>query len=208
MEFTNTSDLNSEQLRAMFERHLDGWPHRSLTVVVRHTRSRPFSGLCDYRRKRFHINIGRTVQYPYEISTHLARAKSNARYWWKEIYRVRIRDAYQLALFVFLHELFHWLVKQAGRNTRRKESMCDRFAARILVEQYGATVIDRNGHPVERAAWDFQDLDRFVARARRLTQAEKIARRRPRKILVPAPVSPPANPTCPGGQLLLFPIIP
>lgn len=204
MEFTNTSDLNSDPLRAMFERHLDGWPHRSLTVIVRHTRSRPFSGLCDYRRKRFHINVGRNVEYPYEIRTHLARAQSDARYWWKEIYRIRVRDAYQLALFVFLHELFHWLVKQAGRNTRRKESMCDRFAARILVDQYGATVIDRGGHPVERSAWDFQDLDRFVARARRLTLAEKAVRRRTRKIPVPPPVSTPTIPTLPSGQLLLF----
>ena len=45
--------------------------------------------------------------------------------------------------------------------------MCDRFAARVLTDRYGCPVIDRRGRPVDRAAWDFQDLDRFVAAAPR-----------------------------------------
>jgi hypothetical protein len=201
MRLTNRTTLSSERLQALFEQQIDGWPHRSLDVFIRYTRSRPVSGLCDYRRKRIHVNISRNLCFPYDIATHLARSQSNARYWWKEIYRLRVADEYQVALFVFLHELFHWLVRQAGRNTRRKEAMCDRFAARVLVDQYGASVLKRNGQPVERADWDFQDLNRFVSRARRLTRAELAARSAAR-----VPVVTPKAPVSADGQWLLFPV--
>ncbi len=80
-----------------------------------------------------------------------------------------------MVLFVFLHELYHFLVKRARRNPRQKESMCDRFAARYLVERFGATVRDSSGRIVPREAWDFQDLERFVAAARDRRAREGVA---------------------------------
>jgi hypothetical protein len=100
------------------------------------------------------------------MGTNLARARSNARHWWKPTYVIELSDAYQLALFVFLHELYHWLIYRAGRNIRQKESMCDRFAARALVDDWGTPISDGHNRPVPRTVWDFQDLDGFVVAAR------------------------------------------
>ena len=200
MKLVNATALSTERLAAMIAEQIDGWSHRSLSVHIRYSRGRDFSGVCSYARKCIRVNIGRHLRFPYDVQTYLARAQSNARVWWREIYRLRVADAYQLVLFVFLHEFYHWLVRQARRNTRQKESMCDRFAARVLVDRYGATVRDRGGRPVSREEWDFQDLERFVARARRMKRGELVAARAAR-VALPSSVR--------GGrddQLLLFPL--
>ncbi len=199
MRFRNATTLSDDRLLRMMAEHVDGWPHRSLDVSLQYSRGRDFSGLCDYRARRIRINIGRHVRFPYDIRTHIARARSNARVWWREIYTLRVADAEQLVFFVFLHEFYHWLVKQARRNTRQKEGMCDRFAARILVDRYGATVRDRHGRPVPREEWDFQDLEGFVSAARRKTRAATLLTRAAR---APLPAAPPVR----DGQLLLFPL--
>jgi hypothetical protein len=113
------------------------------------------------------------VRYPYRLGTHVAKARSNRTHWWRETYHIVVADAYQLVLFVYLHELYHVLVKLAGRSPRCKESRCDRFAARVLVDQYGCRITDGHGRPVPRVQWDFEDLDRMVAgpRSRRPRRA-------------------------------------
>ncbi len=166
MRICNTTALSTRRLTAMFQSCVDGWPHELLTVSIRYSRGADFSGTCNYEKKRIHVNIGRHVGFPYRAPTHLARARSNRTHWWKPVYAVELADGYQLVLFVFLHEFYHWLIKQAKRNIRQKESMCDRFAARALVAMYGVNVHDPDGGFVSRDQWDFQDLDRFVAAAR------------------------------------------
>ncbi len=187
MKLRNTTSLDSDRLERMFRRHAEPWPNDRLSVWVRYSRGAEFSGTCYYGRHQIYVNIGRQNRYPYAIRTHIARSQSNRRYWWKEIYTVEATDGCQLALFVFLHEYFHWLIKRARRNTRQKESMCDRFATRILVEGYGAAVRDEAGSPVAREDWDFQDLDRFVAGAMPKRRVRRAAR-----VVVPSP---------PDGQL-------
>lgn len=201
MILSNTTELCTDRLAAMLAEQLAGWPHRALEVRVRHSRGRDFSGLCDYRARRIHINLRRHLDFPYEVKTYLARARSNARIWWRDIYRLRVADKYQLALFVFLHELYHWLVRQARRNTRQKEAMCDRFAARALVDRFGAVVSDGRGRPVPRAEWDFQDLEGFVAAARRKPAAVRVIHRPARAALPDDRSRPPHD-----GQFLLFPL--
>ena len=176
MKFRNTTCLDSDRLEQMLRRHAEPWPHDRLSVSVRYSRGADFSGTCYYGKHQIYINIGRHVQYPYAIRTHIARAQSNRHYWWKDIYSVEVSDGCELALFVFLHEYFHWLIKRARRNTRQKESMCDRFAARVLVDVYGAFVRGESGEPVPREDWDFQDLDRFVAAAMPKRRVRKAAR--------------------------------
>jgi len=186
MEFHNTTSLDSVRLAAMFRRHADPWPHDRLKVTVRYSRGAEFSGTCHYGTHRIYVNIGRRNRYPYPIRTHIARAECDHRYWWKEIYTVEAKEAYHLALFVFLHEFYHWLIKRAKRNTRQKESMCDRFATRAMVDVYGAAVRDESGRPVPREAWDFQDLFGFVAAALPKRPARPAARVvLPRAIHVP-----------------------
>ncbi|MCK6483194.1 MAG: hypothetical protein HUU22_06950 [Phycisphaerae bacterium] len=161
----NATHLDTRRLEALFRQCAAPWPLDGLDVRVRYTRSSPFSGLCVYQTGRIHVNIGRRNRYPYAIRTHVARAKTTRRAWWRPMHVVHVSDAYQLALFIFLHELYHWLIRKARRNTRQKEGRCDRFAVRALVERFGVSVLDHEGRPVPRDSWDFQDLDAFVARA-------------------------------------------
>ena len=205
MLLRNTTHLSTARLEALilpFERL---WRCGQLTILVRYSRGADFSGSCLYARRRLHVNIGRHITFPYRLSTYLARARSNRRCWWKEEYTLELADACQLAYFVFLHELYHWLVKKAGRNTRQKESMCDRFAARALVEEFGCPVRDSRGRPVPRESWDFQDLDRFVAAARRKPRTRSVLpadSRAARQPLTPGGIR--ALPLSAAGQLLLF----
>jgi len=166
MRVRNSTQLSAARMIDMFLSATEGWPHDDLGVLVRYSRGADFSGSCHYATNRIYVNLGRRNRYPYALRTHLARARSDDRSWWREVYTLEISDPYQLALFVFLHEFYHYLVRRARRNTRQKESMCDRFAARTLVDCYGARVLDPRGTPVGRRDWDFQDLDGFVSRAR------------------------------------------
>lgn len=165
MDFANVTDLDSRRLERLFLRHTVPYRHDRLAVRVRYTRRAEFSGTCFYQTSRIFVNIGRRVVYPYRLVTHVAKSRCNATHWWREAYRLVVADAYQLALFIYLHELFHFLVKAARRNTRRKEAMCDRFAVGVLVDQYGCLLLDSRDNAPARASWDFQDLRGFVAAA-------------------------------------------
>lgn len=167
VRFRNLTALDTDRLLRMIREAAGDWPLDGLDVTIRDSRSADFSGTCFYKTGRIYVNVGRHVSYPYPLKTYLARARSSRGRWWREIYSIVVQDPYQLVLFVFMHELYHWLVRQARRNTRQKEARCDRFAARALVDQYGLVVLDSHALPVARNEWDFQDLDGFVAAVHR-----------------------------------------
>lgn len=173
MKFSNNTDLQTHRLTEMIHRAIDGWSLEGLSVAIRFSRGADFSGSCHYVPPRIFVNLGRHIRYPYLLRTHIARARSEARSWWRELYTIELADGYQLVLFIFLHEFYHWLIRKARRNGRQKEGRCDRFAARVLVNDYAASVRDTKGHLVPRAAWDFQDLEGFVAAARPRVRAER-----------------------------------
>jgi hypothetical protein len=165
MDFRNSTDLDSTRLYAMFLRHTAPYRHDRLKVYVRYSRGADFSGTCYYRESRILVNLGRRNCYPYSLNTNIAKAQSTHNGWRREVYQLIVANAEQLALFVYLHELFHYLVNQAKRSPRRKEAMCDRFAARALVDHHGCRVRRSTGRPVRRESWDFKDLDTFIAAA-------------------------------------------
>lgn len=173
MDFANSTALNSAFIENMLLWHTWPYCHYALTVRVRYSRGAAFSGTCYYATSRLFINLGRQTTYPYLLGTHIARARSGRTHWWRETYRLVITTPYQLVLFVYLHELYHWLVKAAGHNQRRKESMCDRFAARVLVDDYGVAVLDASGAPAERCRWDIGNVHAFVAKAPRVAPATR-----------------------------------
>ncbi|MCG3126680.1 MAG: hypothetical protein CHACPFDD_01532 [Phycisphaerae bacterium] len=175
MHFINRTRLDSGRLLDSFLRFTHPWRHEELRVVVRDSRGADFSGACYYRDARIFINLGRHNRYPYALTTHVARATNHRTHWRRELYVIELDNAYQLALFIYLHELFHYLVKRAGRCTRRKEAMCDRYAARALVDHLGCSVRDEDGALVPRSVWDFQDLDRFVAAAPRAPELRGVS---------------------------------
>jgi len=165
MDFHNATHLDGRRLYQTFLRHTAPYRHDRLQVRVRYSRRADFSGTCYYREPRIYVNLGRHNRYPYTFGTHIAKAHATRWGWRREIYVLTVVGAEQLALFVYLHELFHYLVRAAGRSPRRKEAMCDRFATRVLVDHYGCVVRRRGGGPVRRELWDFMDLDAFVAAA-------------------------------------------
>lgn len=195
MDFRNTTHVDSDELLDAIHHAIDGWPSEKLIVRIRYSRGAEFSGTCYYGSNRIFVNLGRRNKYPYRLLTHIARPRANRTHWWRELYSVEIASPLELVLFVFLHEFYHWLVKQARRNVRQKEGRCDRFATRVLVDHYGAEVRDARGRIVSRDAWDFQDLDGFVAAARR-----KITPRHVQPLLLPSaaatkPSRPPKKPS-------------
>ncbi len=192
IDFHNSTDLSGETLLDLCREGLAGWSLRPITVRVRYSRGADFSGTCFYGDRRIYVNIGRHVAYPYLMGTNLARAKTIGRRWYKPIYTLELNNAYELAIFVFMHELYHLLIKRARRNTRQKESMCDRFAARFLVERFGSTVRDHRGRMAPREAWDFQDVESFVAAARVRRAARRPIQRKSKPV------------ERRDGQLLLF----
>ena len=165
IDFRNTTSLDSARLLQLMQEAIDGWAVGTITVRVRYSRGADFSGTCYYADRRILINIGKHVRYPYAMATYLGRTRKTEQGWSKPVCVVHIEDGYQLALFVFLHELYHLLVKLARRNTRQKESMCDRYAARLLVDRLHVSVTDGAGRFVPRDSWDFQDLEGFVEAA-------------------------------------------
>ncbi len=203
MQFHNRTELDTDRLRDMCLSAVSGWRLRNLRVFVRYSRGADFSGTCYFRRATIYVNLGRHVQFPYQMGTLVARAVTSGNRWWRPRMTIDLADAYQLALFVFLHETYHWLIHVARRNRRQKEAMCDRFATRVLLDRYGTTLRDRYGRVVPRDAWDFQDLDGFVAAAR--------SKRPVHSVLGVMPPPPPASvtvlrpPVSADGQLLLFP---
>jgi hypothetical protein len=165
--FSNTTSLDTHRLRWLFESATAPWPMDGLTVRVRWSRGADFSGSCYYQTGRIFVNLSRRLTYPYSMSTYIGKTVSRGQNWWKPLYTIELTDGYQVALFVLMHEFYHWLVKRARRNTRQKESMCDRFAARALVDGCGAIVRRPDGAIADRAEWDFQNLNAFVAGAMR-----------------------------------------
>lgn len=183
MDFSNRTALDSQRLFELFDRFSAPYDHGELTVSVRDSRGAAFSGACYYASARLTINLSPRNRYPFVLATHAAKATTTTRGWQRELLRLSVADAYQLALFIYLHELYHYLVKTAGRSPRRKEGMCDRFATRVLVDAFGCALRGTDGRIVERDAWDFQDLHGFVRSAPRVAAAPVPRREIPVRIL-------------------------
>jgi hypothetical protein len=194
MHLTNRTHLDTDVLHRGMLTAAEGWPLTRLRVHVRYSRGADYSGTCYYRQSIIYINLGRDLVYPYRLGTSVAPAKSNARHWWKPVYTLELADGYQVVLFVFLHELYHWLVHRARRNPRQKESMCDRFAARVLADRFNVRVHDARGRLARRDAWDIQDVEAFVSAARKAAP-----NRTARAAVRPVPPAPAR-----GAQWLLF----
>lgn len=203
IDFHNSTALSSVKLLTLMSEAVAGWAVGRITVRVRYSRGADFSGTCVYSDRKILINLGRHLKYPYHMGTNLARAKTIGRRWYKPIYTLELQSGYEVILFVFMHELYHLLVKRARRNIRQKESMCDRFAARYVVERFGAIVRNDKGEPVPDDVWEFQDLEGFVAAARdRRAARHPIPRRKHQQTAERDLPSTPAQ----DGQLLLFPV--
>ncbi len=172
IDFHNSTHLDSERILRFCRDMAEGWNLGRVELRVRFSRGADFSGACYYRERRIFVNLGAHLEYPYSLKTNLARAKSARTHWHREVFAIELESAYQLVYFVFLHELYHLKIHVARRNRRQKEAMCDRFAARVLVDRFGLVVINHEGAAVPRETWDFQDLDGFVSAARSVRQRE------------------------------------
>ncbi len=177
MEIINNTELDTRRIEAMFLRATGQWAAPSLKVTVRYSRGAIYSGTFASKFPRIYVNLLHRNRYPVRVETGIAKAHSFGPSWWKPSYHIKADNPYQLALFVFLHEFYHYLIHRARRNSHRKEAMCDRFAIRYLSTHCRLTVCDANNNPVPRSAWLFQDLDAFVATRKTLITEVRAARR-------------------------------
>lgn len=177
MDIENRTELSMGRIIRMLERATAGWASLRLKVVVRYSRSSIYSGTFASNPARIYVNIGRRNRYPLRIETSIGRARTVGQSWWKPTYHIKVRNAYQLALFVFLHEFYHYLIHRARRNSHRKESMCDRFAVRYMVDHSRLVVCDAAGRTIPRSVWLFQELNDFVASSSTLVKPVRAARR-------------------------------
>jgi len=162
----NSTRLATLELLRRFGAGMADWPVAGLRVWVRASRGADYSGTCFTSEGRIFVNIAPRLAFPYRMSTQIAPGKTMRGTWRRPLFTVEMAGPADVCTFVFLHECYHWLIQRAGRNGRCKEAMCDRFATRHLVDHHGAVVRDAGGRPVARTAWDLQDLDGFVAKAR------------------------------------------
>lgn len=188
MDFRNRTSLLDTRLYPLILRHTEPFDHSAIRVRFKHSRGAQFSGSCYYRTSTLNVNISPRNSYPYALSTHVARPQSNATHWWRELYELTLADAYQLALFIYLHELCHYLIKRAGRSVKRREGACDRFAARVLIDQYGCPLRDSHGREPPRDSWDILNFDSLLDDAPRATE--------------PRPPDPPRLPAPPHERLI------
>lgn len=180
MEIINHTEFDTRRIEVMFRRATEQWVAPKLKVVVRYSRGAIYSGTFASHPPRIYVNIHPKNRYPLKIETGIAKSKTLGDFWWKPSYHIKAENPYHVALFVFLHEFYHYLVHRARRNSHRKEAMCDRFAVRYLTNHCRLAVYDMNNNPVPRSVWLFQDLDGFVAN--RQTRVEMVrAARRPRR---------------------------
>ena len=177
MEIINRTELSTTRIEGMFQRATAGWACPRLKVVVRYSRGATYSGTFASNPTRIYINIGRRNRYPMRVETSIARAKTVGQSWWKPSYHITTANAYQLALFVFLHEFYHYLIHRARRNPHRKEAMCDRFAIRYLTDHCRLPVCDSANRSVPRSTWLFQDLEDFVSNSNTVLIPSRAARR-------------------------------
>lgn len=177
MEIVNHTRLSTTRIEGMFDRATSPWTSDDLQVIVRYSRGAVYSGTFASNPPRIYVNVGGQNHYPLKIETSTARARTIGQSWWKPTYQIEVADAYQLAVFVFLHEFYHYLIHRAGRNSRRKEAMCDRFAVRYLADRCRVPVCDASGRSVPRTLWLFQDLDGFVASKATLVAPSRAGRR-------------------------------
>ncbi len=176
MEITNNTTLSTSKLETMFQAATARWTAHRLKVAVRYSRGAVYSGTFASNPVRIYVNIDRKNHYPLKIETSIARARTTTYTWYKPMYSIYPANAYQLALLVFLHEFYHYLIHRARRNNRQKESMCDRFAVSHLVDGYHLKVYDSRGRSIDRSQWCFQDLEGFVST--RTKPAKRSAARR------------------------------
>lgn len=189
IDFSNSTALRTDLLAEIIRQGTQGWAIGHVTTRARYSRGADFSGACHYADQKILINIGRHVHYPYRMNTHIARTQTVGRRWFRPLYSIELNSAYELVTFVFMHELYHLLIKRAGRNVRQKEGRCDRFATLFMVSRFATRVLSEKGVPMDRSAWDFQDVEAFVSAARDGTARplQKEIATQP-KLVIPSPV--------------------
>jgi hypothetical protein len=145
----NTTRLDTLRLLRRFGEAMSDWPVEGLRVWVRASRGADYSGTCYPREGRIYVNFSPRLIFPYRLHVQVARGRTVRGVWRRSLHALQVPGAEELVTFVFLHECCHWLIHKARRNGRCKEAVCDRFAARYLVESCGCVLRDGDDQPAD-----------------------------------------------------------
>jgi hypothetical protein len=96
----------------------------NLQVKIKYTKENaktPYSGVCYYREDKIRVSINPKNRYPLKITVGSPFNKSS----WQNYY---LNSEEELALFVFLHEISHYIDYKNGLSVRCKQTKADKFA--------------------------------------------------------------------------------
>lgn len=123
MELVNKTHLRGieEKMRELVEGYSCT---ENLQVKVKYTKENaraPYSGICYYTKDKIRVSINPHNKYPIKINVG---SPFNKKAW--EHYHLNSPE--ELTLFVFLHEISHYLDYKNGLSVRCKQTKADKFA--------------------------------------------------------------------------------
>ncbi len=96
----------------------------NLKVRVRYTRKKaktPYSGICYYKEDKIGVSVNPENKYPVKIRIGSPFNKSSWQYYYLD-------SPEEVVMFVFLHELSHYLDYKNSLSVRCKQTKADKFA--------------------------------------------------------------------------------
>ena len=124
MKVYNSTDIGTE----IIEKHAAKYETENLRTYLRHIREgaqTPYSGVCYYKEGRIRVSINPRNLYPVPIRVGSPFDASKWRHY-------MMGSAEQLAEFIFLHELSHYLDYRNGIPVRCKQTKSDMFALKKM----------------------------------------------------------------------------
>lgn len=140
---------------ARVERLLEGLPvARGYEVVVKplHWRKRPHvAALCEFDRHRITVQVPKpfypfTEDVPYRAKRIHRRGRWHFRWFWRKL---RFERPDELIRYLYLHEYYHWYLREVRGRRSGAETACDRFALQQLGRGLGGYAM--SGHAPVRA---------------------------------------------------------
>ena len=122
MKITNTTDLDTEQLKAITKLLTKGMTRKLSRVIFRKCK-RQFSGVYKYgwfTKPTIIVRLG-DCTYPFTMNA-----------WHNKYYpRYEIRDKFELAIAILAHEVYHFKA-HFQKNRRNTQIRAERFAMKTL----------------------------------------------------------------------------
>ena len=124
MELFNSTDWDMDFLHE-YVKDYDTAGLRTYVKDIKAGARVPYSGVCYYKKGRIRVSINPKNRYPLTVRVGSPFDKSSWKYYQMDSHK-------EIASFVFLHELSHYLDYKSGVPVRCKQTKSDNFALRTM----------------------------------------------------------------------------